>query len=513
MSKTKVTKRALIISALSLVICISMLLGTTYAWFTDSVVSAGNIIKSGTLDVEMYYADGTKAVPTAYEGEGAWTDASTGAIFNYDLWEPGYTQVRHIQIKNVGTLALKYKVQIVANGTVSDLADVIDVYYMDPAEQIADRTDLAAKTPMGTLTAALAGMAATASGRLAAGKADTVTIALKMQESAGNEYQNKSIGTDFSIQLLATQDTVENDSFDNQYDANAELNFVPVASVEGLTAALENGGNISVDENIDTSARFNVTKDTTINGNGQTIAVNTGDNRVLDLSDTTGVTLNLNDVVLDASNAKVDSAYVRGVSLYGNEDVTLNVKGSTIKSIYYAINVAGANNGVNINLANASVAAGWAALNIWSKSEVNVKDSYLSGTNDKTYNSVGWNNFATVVMNYQDANTRTKDSVLNFENTVIEGSSTTGNRQVLVDFRDDYITANFTNCTFVSNGTPNGFDDFMFLFCEHETVTFTNCKFIKDGAEVNVADYISFYDHNDPATSTITVDGTVLTFS
>ena len=222
MSKTKVTKRALIISALSLVICISMLLGTTYAWFTDSVVSAGNIIKSGTLDVEMYYADGTKAVPTTYTGEGAWTDASTGAIFNYDLWEPGYTQVRHIQIKNVGTLALKYKVQIVANGTVSDLADVIDVYYMDPAQQIADRAALAAKTPMGTLTAALAGMDATASGNLRAGEADTVTIALKMQESAGNEYQNKSIGTDFSIQLLATQYTYEKDSFDDQYDAAAD---------------------------------------------------------------------------------------------------------------------------------------------------------------------------------------------------------------------------------------------------------------------------------------------------
>ena len=226
MTKTKVTKKALASSLLALMLCVSMLLGTTYAWFTDSVVSGGNIIKSGTLDVEMWYADGTKAVPTAYEGEGAWTDASTGAIFNYDLWEPGYTEVRHIQIKNVGTLALKYKVQIVANGTVSDLAEVIDVYYMDPAEQIADRTALAAKTPMGTLTAALAGMDSTASGNLRAGEANTVTIALKMQESAGNEYQNKSIGTDFSIQLLATQDTVENDSFDNQYDANAKL---PVA--------------------------------------------------------------------------------------------------------------------------------------------------------------------------------------------------------------------------------------------------------------------------------------------
>ena len=231
MTKTKVTKKALASSLLALMLCVSMLLGTTYAWFTDSVVSGGNIIKSGTLDVEMWYADGTKAVPTEYEGEGAWTDASTGAIFNYDLWEPGYTEVRHIQIKNVGTLALKYKVQIVANGTVSNLADVIDVYYLDPAEQIANRDALAGKTPMGTLTDALAGMNSTASGVLVPvdkegdglKSSETITIALKMKESAGNEYQNKSIGTDFSIQLLATQWTYEKDSFNNQYDADAVI--------------------------------------------------------------------------------------------------------------------------------------------------------------------------------------------------------------------------------------------------------------------------------------------------
>ena len=192
MTNKKVTKKALASSLLALMLCVSMLLGTTYAWFTDSVVSGGNIIKSGTLDVEMWYADGTTDPDST-----AWNDASTGAIFNYDLWEPGYTEVRHIQIKNVGTLALKYKVQIVANGTPSDLADVIDVYYLDPAQQIADRATLADLTPMGTLTQALAGMAATASGVLVpVGKEDnglksseTITIALKMKESAGNDIR------------------------------------------------------------------------------------------------------------------------------------------------------------------------------------------------------------------------------------------------------------------------------------------------------------------------------------
>ena len=220
MTKQKSTKRALLLSALSLLMCVSMLIGSTFAWFTDSVTSSGNIIKSGTLDVEMYWAKGNEdpAADTT-----VWTDASTGAIFNNDKWEPGYTEVRHIKIANEGTLALKYQLHIAANGDVSELADVIDVYFVDPAAQVTDRTDLSGVTPVGTLAEVLKGMPGNASGDLLAEETDTVTLALKMRESAGNEYQNKEIGSDFIIQLLATQLTSESDSFDDQYDANAEF--------------------------------------------------------------------------------------------------------------------------------------------------------------------------------------------------------------------------------------------------------------------------------------------------
>ena len=223
MKKTKSTKRSLLMSILSLLMCVSMLIGSTFAWFTDSVTSTGNIVKSGTLDVEMYWAKGNED-PNATAT--VWADASKGAIFNNDKWEPGYTEVRHIKISNVGTLALKYQLHILANGDVSKLADAIDVYFVDPAVQVSDRTALDGVEPVGTLTEVLAGMPGNVSGDLNAGDSNVVTLALKMRESAGNEYQGLEIGSDFVIQLLATQDTVESDSFDNQYDANAE--FLPV---------------------------------------------------------------------------------------------------------------------------------------------------------------------------------------------------------------------------------------------------------------------------------------------
>ena len=216
MTKHDGIKKPLFSAVVSLLLCFSMLLGTTFAWFTDSVTSAGNIIQSGSLDIEMYWAEGKEDPATV-----AWNDASEGAIFDYDKWEPGYAEVRHIKIENNGTLALAYKIAIVANGEVSDLSDVIDVYYLDPAAQITDRDQLTDDKKLGTLTDVLANLAATGTGALAKGESDTVTLALKMQEGAGNEYQEKSIGSSFSVQLLATQLSSEFDSFGDDYDAVA----------------------------------------------------------------------------------------------------------------------------------------------------------------------------------------------------------------------------------------------------------------------------------------------------
>ena len=235
MKHKNVTRNALFTSIVSLLVCLSMLVGTTFAWFTDSVESDTNIITSGNLDVEMYWADGTEAIPTDDSG---WTDASTDAIFDYDKWEPGYTVVRHIKIANEGSLALKYQLNIKANGEVSDLAEVIDVYFVDPAQQIADRAALAGADVkfQGQLSDVLGQMPGKTSGTLAGGQEVIVTVALKMQESANNDYMAMDIGTSFSVVLLATQLEAEYDSFGPDYDENADYN---TGSTEETTEATE----------------------------------------------------------------------------------------------------------------------------------------------------------------------------------------------------------------------------------------------------------------------------------
>jgi len=333
MNNKKSTKRALVSSILSLMLCMTMLIGTTFAWFTDSVTSSGNIIKSGTLDVTMEWADGTKAVPAKDSSD--WIDASTGAIFDYALWEPGYTEVRHIKIANEGTLALKYQLNIVANGEVSKLADVIDVYYIDEAVQVADRTALTEDKKIGTLTEVLDNISTTASGNLLKGEDDTITLALKMQESAGNEYQNLSIGSNFSVQLLATQLTSENDSFDKQYDKMATIDDIDELN-EALAAdydLIQLGANLNVTEGIVIPAGKTVAIDLA----GYTMGQKKGD-----IADTYSLILNKGTLTIEDSvgvgkisfaDTTPYTADINWASSTIRNEGTLTVNGGTIENL------------------------------------------------------------------------------------------------------------------------------------------------------------------------------------
>ena len=243
MKKTYSTKKALIASILAMCMCFTMLVGTTFAWFTDAVTSDGNIIKTGTLDVTMEWTDGSNDPEAAAT---VWKDASKGAMFDYANWEPGYAVARHIKVSNVGTLALNYQMRIVANGIVSKLADVIDVYYFDE-DKAAVRDDLNSANYLGTLTEVLGTekhLSKKVYGSLKAGDpADVHTIILKMQESADNKYQNMDLGCTFSVELIATQMASEADSFDNKYDEQAPIADIPAA----LVRPLENLNIVTVD--------------------------------------------------------------------------------------------------------------------------------------------------------------------------------------------------------------------------------------------------------------------------
>ena len=202
MTNRKSTKRALLGSVMAMVLCMAMLVGATFAWFTDTASTGVNKIQAGNLDVvlEMQNADGKWV-----SAEGKTLDFVKAAAGEQVLWEPGCTYtLPELRVVNNGNLALKYKVIITGINGSAKLNEAIEWTIGDVA--------------MGTEQ------------HLAAGESNAFTIKGHMKESAGNEYMNESIDG-IAITVVATQDTVESDSFDKDYDAGAEYPVVAVANV------------------------------------------------------------------------------------------------------------------------------------------------------------------------------------------------------------------------------------------------------------------------------------------
>ena len=217
----KATKRALLTSVMALVMCVVMLVGTTFAWFTDTASTAVNKIQAGNLDVDIVDENGDSL------------DGGTLSFVNKEnqsniLWEPGATFfTQGFKIVNKGNLALKYKV--VVSGTTGDAKllkaiefDVVTEKTKEAAEALAKEGNLLKQND--------------------SAPADTDAAKVyyylrgHMKEEAGNEYKNLTLDG-ISITVYATQFTHEFDSFNNTYDAQAgeDTKFYSLADFNALT--------------------------------------------------------------------------------------------------------------------------------------------------------------------------------------------------------------------------------------------------------------------------------------
>ena len=215
MNTKKATKRALLTSVMALVMCIVMLVGTTFAWFTDTASTNVNKIVAGNLKVDIVDENGNTLVEKNKELKFAnLNEVTKGEDI---LWEPGCRYVTEgFRIANNGNLALKWKAEINKGGAVDgkaaptakdgkSLLDVIDFYVVTSTAENAEAVAIENFT-----------------GNLAKGEKSSVYyIKGVMQTTAGNDYQDLTL-EGITITVYATQDTVENDSFDNQYDKYAQ---------------------------------------------------------------------------------------------------------------------------------------------------------------------------------------------------------------------------------------------------------------------------------------------------
>ena len=267
------TKRSLLASVFALVLCVAMLVGSTFAWFTDTATTGVNKIQSGKLDVKLSYLTDNNG----------WKEVTkdTKLFKNGALWEPGHTEVAYLKVENAGNLALKYQLSVnVANevsgtnvnGESFNLSDYIKMGVVENQSMpFADRN--AARTAV----AATAGNIATytKTGSIAANdtNAQYVALVVYMPETVGNEANyvgDTAPSIDLGVKLVATQDAVESDSFNNQYDKDATY---PVTSAAELKNAVAYSGKFNVTEDIDVNETLNVKNvGVVLNAAGKTIS-------------------------------------------------------------------------------------------------------------------------------------------------------------------------------------------------------------------------------------------------
>ena len=278
MTSSKSTKRALVSSALAILMCVAMLIGTTFAWFTDTASTAVNKIQAGTLDVQLLMWDGTDYVDISDDTRAIFGTGSIAQNTNAaTLWEPGKTQVAYLAIKNNGNLALKYKVALAVDNVSKNLYEVMeyaitpDATYTNPVTAWTSGNSVVEGTQIVSTDVPLPVEAT-----------HYFALSVHMKEGAGNEYQGGKVN--FDLTVLATQDTVENDSFDNTYDGHAEYPTVAntQAELNAAIASAQSGSAIST-EVVLPAGNFKLengtaqNKNITISGTADTVVTVVGD--------------------------------------------------------------------------------------------------------------------------------------------------------------------------------------------------------------------------------------------
>ena len=283
MNNKRATKRALLTSIMALVMCVVMLVGTTFAWFTDTASTGVNKIQAGNLDVELEYKNSDTAVFTK-------ADKNTEVFKDGALWEPGHVEYVVLKVSNAGSLALKYKLGInIAGETGSTnvlgnefkLSDYIKFGVVDEDLSGKTRDEMVAAVTDGKL---IKGGYTSGETRLypevtpaVDGQASekVVTLVVWMPKSVGNEANHKTEVTapsiDLGISVAATQDTVEKDSFDNTYDKDA---VYPIVAMDTLQELINNAAepvSAKLEGNIAGSLTVPQDKSITLDLNGFTL--------------------------------------------------------------------------------------------------------------------------------------------------------------------------------------------------------------------------------------------------
>ena len=447
MESSKSTKRALLTSALALLMCVTMLVGATFAWFTDTASTGVNKIQAGNLDIKVEYR-------TTADGNWQLLDNATdlfGAAGT--LFEPGHTRVVELRITNAGNLALKYKIgmNVVSEtagtnkgGNPYKLSDYLKVgttsiQQYNPTDQISSLMErlIFQKGDFGMWTArdfANFELEYTSNGNahaLQPGAAQILGIKVYMPETVGNEANaistEKAASINFGLNVVATQYTVESDSFGTQYDKDAPLDFEPVSTADELKAAAANGKNVQLTQDVTLTDALTFNNAVTIDLNGKTLtsSLNSAGYSLVAKADAT---------IVNGTYKGTGSA--RGIGAYGNltmRNVTVDVAGQ--------VGVACSAADRQYTIEDSTIKGGYALCNFNNNATINVSNSTLEGKNTGFYH-----NGSNSGLNLTVTGTKINAGNNGTDATGVYISGSTATRDA-----GGYQKASFTDCTVKGN--------------------------------------------------------------
>ena len=337
----KSIKRSIVACGAALAVSAAALAGTTFAWFTDSITNEGNRIQAGSLKIGGYAYDlgeGGMSVsvpeasdtPFVFEAEGMNLKTSSDPIVNENNFAPGDINAKLLEVVNEGSLDAMVKLNFVVGGSLTD----------------ALWFDFVAVADDGTVTGQFMQRPMSSISELAAREFEisaneTLRFALiyGMYTSAGNEYQDGVFTADVTILAKQTAEGAD---------------YVAAATSESeLKTALASGGNVTLagDISVATDKEYivperalplmDVRKDTVIELNGQTVALNPEDYTDISIPYTPvlfavydGATLTLNGEGTVNAEAAMNNSY--GINVMGG---TLVINGGEYYGAMSAVQV------------------------------------------------------------------------------------------------------------------------------------------------------------------------------
>ena len=524
MSNRKTTRRALLTSVMALVMCVVMLVGTTFAWFTDTASTAVNKIQAGNLDIEVEYRT---------TAGGVWkTLDNADDLFGAEgtLFEPGHTRVVELKIKNAGNLALKYKIGMNVVSETEGTNKDDDPYKLSNYLKVATTAIMACNTgnPTTDATAAWFDTAVFKRnfslwkneqnfGSFELEKTETgvvnqllpngeVVLGMKvwMPESVGNEANAKTsddaASISFGLNILATQYIGETDSFGNNYDKDATY---PVVDNEGLKNAI--GSATDGSTVVIASGEYDLPKSGNI-ASGVTIAG----------AGTDKTTLNVSKDEIKNDNVTLKDMTINGEASAGNDGaLKIGGKNTVIENVIF--NGQGFNGdtkgisvtGENLTIRNSKISGAFRGIIFWDN----------IGGNNLIENCTIDNVIYTFNINAQTVKPGT---TLTVKNSTLNGWTSYSGCMTHVTFDGcdlgksngyaylvAYADSTFTNCTF-----HDGYQVAAGKVDTGRTLTFNNCKLV-DGTVItaeNFAEKLGDVDA-DMKTFTVIVDGVTVNWN